>query len=295
MKVLIIGGNRFVGLRLSLLLDKVKDCDLSILNRTGQAAHVKNAAIYKGTRDNLNGTHLDKDWDVIVDFACYNYVQARSSIDYFGKVGRYIHISTGSVYDEGQRLREEEFFDPFNWKQHEIPTAEEKENPYQFGKRQCEAAFMQEAKWPTLLVRFPFILGLDDYTGRLNFHIERIEKGQSLYMPNPDAHIAMVDSTDAANFLQWSLTQSHVGPMNVASPQDIQLKKLVAQIERRVGRKAQMASQSSIDNHSPYGVSADSSLNVKRMQSAGFNTRALDAWLPDLIDGLASQEASHLH
>lgn len=41
MKILIIGGNRFVGLRLSMLLDKDKSCDLHILNRTGQAAHVK--------------------------------------------------------------------------------------------------------------------------------------------------------------------------------------------------------------------------------------------------------------
>ena len=102
------------------------------------------------------------------------------------------------------------------WPQHELPTEEEKRNPYQFGKRQAEAAFMQEAKFPTLLVRFPFILGLDDYTRRLNLHIERIEKGESIYMPNPEAHIALVDSTDAANFLHWSLTQTLTGPLNDA-------------------------------------------------------------------------------
>ncbi len=295
MKILIIGGNRFVGLRLSLLLDKDKSCDLHILNRTGQAAHVKNAAIFKGTRDNLAGSHVDKDWDVVVDFACFNYMQARSSIGFFGKVGRYIHISTGSVYDEGKRLREEETFDPVKWQQHEIPSEEEKKNPYQFGKRQAEAAFTQEAKFPTLLLRFPFILGLDDYTRRLDFHIKRIERGESIYMPNPEAHIALVDSTDAANFLQWSLTQTLTGPLNVASPQDIQLGNFLGQISRRVGRKAQLSTAASLDNSSPYGVSHDASMNVKKMQTAGFTTRPLDAWLPDLIDNLASSDGSQLH
>lgn len=127
-------------------------------------------------------------------------MQARSrSLGFFGKVGRYIHISTGSVYDEGKRLREEEFFDPIKWTKTELPSEEEKKNPWKTPGRRVR----QEAKFPTLLVRFPFILGLDDYTRRLNFDIERIEKGESIYMPNPEAHIALVDSTDAANFLQW--------------------------------------------------------------------------------------------
>jgi nucleoside-diphosphate-sugar epimerase len=294
MKTLIIGGNRFVGLRLSLALDKAPDCDLHILNRTGQAAHVKNAAIYKGSRDNLAGTHIDKDWDVIYDFACYNYAQARESLDYFGKVGRYVHISTGSVYDDG-RLQDESGFDPLAWRQHETPSEEEKKNMYQFGKRQCEAAFAQENKWPTLLVRLPFILGPDDYTRRLEFHIERIEKGLSIYFPDIEAHTSLCFSEDAARFLTQTLKDSFTGPVNIASPQDITLKSLVAQIERRVGRKAQLSPKETDENHSPYGNPASRSMDVSRAKKNGFVAKPLDAWLPDLIDSLASGEGSHLH
>ncbi len=294
MKTLIIGGNRFVGLRLALLLDKDRNFDVHILNRTGQAAHVKNAAIFKGTRDNLAGAHIDRDWDLVVDFAGFNYMQAKGAIDHFQKVGRYIFISTGSVYDGG-RARKEEFFDPATWPQHETPDEKEKANPYQFGKRQAEAAFTQEAKFPTLLVRFPFILGEDDYTQRLVFHVERVEKGRPIYMPNPDAHIAMVSSEDAAAFLRWSLTASVTGPLNVASPNDIQLKVLLAQIERRVGRKTQFIAHSSTETHSPYGVTEDNSMDVSKMVKAGFATRPLEAWLPDLIDSLAGTDGSHLH
>lgn len=294
MKTLIIGGNRFVGLRLSLLLDKEKDCDLSILNRTGQAAHVKNAAIFKGSRDNLAGTHIDKDWDVVYDFACYNYNQARESLDFFGKVGRYIFISTGSVYDDG-RNQDESGWDPLKWTQHEVPTEHEKKNPYQFGKRQCEAAFAQENKFPSLLVRFPFILGPDDYTRRLEFHVERIEKGESIYFPDASVYTSFCFSEDAARFLHQTRKDAFTGPVNVASPQDIALHHLVAQIERRVGRKAQIVQRQTEDNHSPYGNPASRSMDVGFAKKNGFSAKALDAWLPDLIDSLASGQGSHLH
>lgn len=294
MKTLIIGGNRFVGLRLSLLLDKEKDCDLSILNRTGQAAHVKNATIYKGSRDNLAGAHIDKDWDVIYDFACYNYAQARESLDFFGKVGRYIFISTGSVYNDG-RNQDENGWDPLKWTLHENPTEEEKKHSYQFGKRQCEAAFAQENKFPSLLVRLPFILGPDDYTRRLEFHIERIEKGESIFFPDIGAYTSFCFSEDAARFLHQTRNENYTGPVNVASPQDIALSNLIAQIERRVGRKAQIVQKQTESNLSPYGNPASRSMDVSLAKKNGFQAKALDAWLPDLIDSLASSQGSHLH
>lgn len=285
MKTLIIGGNRFVGLRLSKLLNKDPDCELHVLNRSGAVPGVDRAVLHKGSRDDLGSTGVGRDWDVVVDFSCYNYAQAKGAVGFFGDVGRYIHISTVSIYDPGQRLSEAAF-DPLAWVQHEAPNEAEKEDPYKFGKRQAEAAFFQEAKFPVLAVRLPFIAGPDDYTRRFAFHVERIKKGQPIYFPNLAARTSLVDSEDAARFLHWSLGRDLTGPINVASPQDIALSELVALVEARVGRKAEHASEATDEAHSPYGIDESRSMDVSRLSAAGFTPRALDAWVPGLIDAL---------
>lgn len=284
-KTLIIGGNRFVGLRLSRLLDADAGCELHVLNRSGTAPGTSRAVLHTGSRDDLPATGLDRDWDAVVDFSCYGRAQALGAVRFFRTVGLYVHISTGSVYDAGSSLPESRF-DPKAWPQGETPTEEEGKNPYQFGKRQAEAAFAQEAGFPTLLVRLPFIVGPDDYTRRFAFHVEWVAKGLPMYFPNLEARSSFVDSADAARFLLWGLEKGLTGPVNVASPQDIALKDLVAAIEARLGRKAVFAAQESDENHSPYGLDETRSMDVGRMTAAGFEARPADAWLPGLIDAL---------
>ena len=153
MKVLVIGGNRFVGLRVANALDARPDIELHVINRTGQVAHTKNATIYKGDRNRLETAHLDRDWDLVIDFACYKQSEAESALAFFGDVKRYMNISTGSVYVEGLDLKETAW-DPleFDLKQPADLTS------YQDGKRRCEAVFHQQTKFPVLSVRFPFIV-----------------------------------------------------------------------------------------------------------------------------------------
>lgn len=285
MKTLIIGGNRFVGLRLSKLLANDSGYELHVLNRSGAVPGVEKAVLHKGSRDDLGATGISRDWDVVVDFSCYNYGQAKGAVGFFGDVGRFIHISTVSIYDPGH-LQSEAAFDPRTWVQHEAPTEAEKADPYKFGKRQAEAALFQEAKFPVLSVRLPFITGPDDYTRRFAFHVERIAKGLPIYFPNIAARTSLADSSDAARFLQWSLGRDLTGPVNVASPQDIALSELVALIEARVGRKANLATQATDETHSPYGIDQSRSMDVSRLIAAGFAARPLDAWVPGLIDAL---------
>lgn len=283
MKTLLIGGNRFVGLRLSKLLAADADCELHVLNRSGAVPGVEKAVLHKGNRDDLGATGLDREWDVVVDFSCYNYAQAKGAVEFFKDVGRFIHISTGSVYGPG-RSQSETGYDPKTWVQHETPTDEEKKDPYQFGKRQAEAALFQEARFPVLSVRIPFIAGPDDYTRRFAFHVERVQKGLPIYFPNLSARTSLANAEDVAEFLRWSLRRDLTGPINVASPQDIALSELVALIEAKVGRKANLAPQEADGTHSPYGFDETRSFDVGRLLSLGFTPRPLDAWVPGLID-----------
>ena len=297
MKILIIGGNRFVGLRLSMALDAQPKTELHILNRTGQTAHVKTAVLHKGDRSYLEGSFLDRDWDAVIDFAAFTGAHAREAVKFFRNVNRYIFISTASVYDE-KATRAESDFDPQTWSYHEEPSATEKENLYQFGKRQAEAVFTQEAHFPTVLVRFPFILGPDDYTRRLDFHFERVRDGQPIYLPAPKAKISVVQSEDAAAFLLWALQQKFTGPINVASPEGLGLDELLTMIEHSTERKALLMNSETETNHSPYGVAADGVLDVQLAQTLGYKPKSLKSWLPELIASLGGPEkarSSRLH
>jgi len=291
-KCLIIGGNRFVGLRLANALDLVTGIDLHVLNRTGQVAHTKNAVIHKGDRAHLATTFLDTDWDIIFDFAAYTQKDAEGSLQFFKKVSRYIFISTSSVYS-GPADRKEEDFRPDKF---DLGQPAKVPPDYSDGKRRTEAAFTQQNQFPVLSVRFPFIVGPDDYTHRLDFHIDRTLRSDSIYFPNPSAKLSMVHSEDAARFLEWAMTQPKLaGPLNVASPDSISLSGLMGQIELITGIKPVLASAEKDDNHSPFEVDTDCFINTDRMIQAGFQTRPIAEWLPSLIGKIPTIKPRFVH
>ena len=292
MKCLVIGGNRFVGLRLVHILDQLSDLELHVINRTGQVAHTKNAVIHKGDRRNLDATFLDRDWDLIIDFACFNEEDATASLKYFRKVKRYILISTVSVYDQLGNLKEEDF-DPAKF---DLAVNAPEPGSYQNGKRRAEATFAQKTKIPTLSVRFPVILGPDDYTHRLDFHVERTQRSEEIYVPNLSAKISMIYSQDAAEFLLWSLTQTQLtGPVNVSSMEPISLTGLLGQIELVTGKKTRLAQAPLEGNESPYGSEKDFFVNTEKLRRAGFNPRPIADWLPGLIGKPPSDKPKFVH
>lgn len=276
MKVLVIGGNRFVGARFTHALARAGHVDLAIVNRTGQAPHAPGAAVYKVNRDDWTRSYVDRDWDVVVDFACFNEAQARGALEYFGSVGRYVFISSASVYDPGASLSERAF-DP--------ATAEflkRGAGTYQDDKRRAEIVFTREAKFPVTSVRFPFLLGPDDYTRRLEFHVERVAAGRPFFAPSLDARFSVLHAEDAARFLEWNLTQSFTGAVNVAAPQPIALRELLGEISRRCGRQPLNVRGA---EPSPYGVERDWFVDVSACQRLGFRARPWRDWLGDLIEG----------
>lgn len=278
MKVLIIGGNRYVGLRLARKLSQNSKVDLTIVNRRGMAPQITNAQIAKSSRQHLASVHLDRDWDAVIDFACYSRADARASLDFFKNVGRYIHISTVSVYEARANILESEF-DPST-----PPSGDESDlGDYGRFKREAEREFTAAAPWPCQLVRFPIILGNDDYTGRLDFHVERVIRNQMIYFPNMDARLSFISSEDAARYLFWNLNSNTTGPVNVASQSPIKILEFINYIESSVGKKALLATQKTESNESPFGCERDFFVDVSLCERQGFRCEPISLWLPQLI------------
>lgn len=283
MKILIIGGNRFFGKKLAKQLLN-EGHDITLLNRGNIDDGFENKVdrIKCDRTDKLALLNATKgsSWDLVYDQVCFDYQTAKNACEVFeGKTPRYIYTSSQSVYGPGQNLKEEEF-DPKN---HKFEKEESSSNNYAEAKRQAEVGFWEFAKFPVTLVRFPIVIGHDDYTKRFAFHVERIREGKDIYIPNIEAQISFITSDFASQTLAALADKPIAGPLNAASPSPIKLSRFVEIIESSARKKAVLASSSNEENHSPYGIKQDWFMDCSRLKEYGLIGSEIEEWLPSLL------------
>ncbi|PNP89014.1 NAD-dependent dehydratase [Listeria newyorkensis] len=285
MKILVFGGTRFFGKKLvtRLLAD---GHDVTIATR-GKATDdfgdaVKRVKMNRESREALFCL-AQENWDVVYDNICFSPQDALYSIAAFrDKVGKYVYTSSLSVYRMRDRALVEADFDPFHY---ELVTGSREDFDYGEGKRLAEAVFFQKANFPVVAVRFPIVLGEDDYTGRLEFHIKHVQAGEEIGMPNEEAEMGFISSDEAADFLCWVGTKSDiVGPINATSDSVYRLSELMGLIEDATGKTAIVEEITEDNDDSPFGVEKTYYLDNAKAKEAGFAFQDLHEWLPKLID-----------
>jgi len=191
MKVLIIGGARFLGYHLvrRLLQD---GHEVTLFNRGLTPDD------FGGSVRRVRGDRTDHDgfrrklgpemFDAVVDMVAYKAEDSRSAVESFrGRIGHYIHISSGAVYfvtkDFPCPLREEDF------DREVLPRPARRDGwwVYGSGKRQCEealAAAVREDRFPATVLRLPIVQGERDYTQRAYSYIMRVADGRPVILPD---------------------------------------------------------------------------------------------------------------
>ncbi len=283
MRVLIIGGNRFFGKRLAKLFLE-QGVDVTLLNRgsvdDGFGNRVSRIQL---DRKNLTKKHpqLSVPWDVVYDQVCYDAGEAALACDVFADLAKqYVFVSSQSVYGPGKNIPESAF-DPIS---HQSSSFVGREQDYAEAKRQAEHVFFTKMSMPLTAVRFPIVLGEDDYTLRLKFHIDKIKEGVPLVFPNVQARISFIHAQDAANFLfSLAATKRSLGAVNCCSSEPVVLAHLIQRIERVLGKKAQILSQKMGGALSPFGVEADWFMGTEKVNGAGFCARPIELWIDSLI------------
>lgn len=172
MKVLVLGGTRFFGIHLVDELLK-SNCDITIATRglTSDSFGNKVKRIILDRHDELSiiNSLSGKYFDVIYDNLAYCSNDIEILLPHI-HCGKYIVTSSTSVYNPLKGDVKETDFDsityPYiNCKRNEVEYAE--------GKRLVEAAILQKFNDINYIcVRFPFVIGKDDYTGRLIKYIK---------------------------------------------------------------------------------------------------------------------------
>ncbi len=281
---LILGGTQFVGKRLVQLLIN-EGVEVTIATR-GLASdtfgnQVSRLIINRENAESLEKAFKDKKWDVVFDQTCYSSQEALDTLNALnGKVQKYIFTSSQAVYDFGTN-HSEESYNPFDYQ----PVLKSRRDyigyvGYQEAKRAAEAILFQNADFPVVAVRFPIIIGKDDYTNRLQFHVEQVKEGRQMFIEHPNFRYSFIDSGEAATFLLSMAKSNYQGPINPGSEEDISLSELIGLIEKLIEAEVKLSEDG---NPSPYNLPGSWSVNTSLVQSLGFRFTSLDSLLKSLI------------
>lgn len=291
MNILILGGTRFFGKKLvDLCIQNGHNVTILTRGQSGNpfGTHVKQLVVNRNDRDALEQALANTTWDIVYDNICYSPNEAQAIYEILnGKTKKLVFTSTLSTYEVDGKIKKEEDFDPY---QYQIRMGHQEEFSYGEGKRQAEAVLFKEASFPVVAVRFPIVMGGDDYTRRLHFHVEHILQNQPITLPNIDAKMSYITDEEAAEFLYFAGVTPIEGPYNATASGAMSLKDLIALIEEASGQRAKISLiGGDEESQSPYGVPADWYMSNAKAEKAGFTFSQLEDWLPKLVTTLVKQ------
>lgn len=291
MNILVLGGTRFFGKKLVERYIQ-NGHSVTILTR-GQSGNpfgtkVKQLIVNRDDADSLSQALSNTTWDIVYDNICYSPNEAHKICEILeNKTKKFVFTSTLSTYDIDGIVKTEEDFNPYDY---EVRMGNREDFSYGEGKRQAEAVFFKEATFPVVAVRFPIVMGENDYTRRLHFHVERVLQEQPISLPNIEAKMSFITDDEAAAFLYFAGITPIEGPYNATAAGAISLKDLLGLIEETTGKSAKISLVSNDEmSQSPYGVPADWYMSTTKAEAAGFTFSQLHDWLPTLVKTLVKE------
>lgn len=215
MRILILGGTRFVGRHL-VTAALARNHEVTLFNRGQHSdAAPPDVETISGDR-NLNLDRLrGRRWDAAVDTCGYLPRTVRASAEALSdSVERYVFISSQSVYADlsaagvnetaplatltGEQLEEANRIDSSGQ-----TSAATYGKMYGGLKGLCEQAAEEALPHRVLIIRPGLIVGPDDYTGRFTYWTVRVAKGGEVLAPGrPEGYVQFIDVRDLA---EWTL------------------------------------------------------------------------------------------
>lgn len=281
MKILVMGGTRFFGIPMVWeLLRLGHEVTIATRQKNGDSFGdaVQRIQVERTNLPNMIDAFRGKKYDVVYDKIAYcsNDIQyAMDAID----CAKYIYMSSTAVYDPKiWDTREEDF----NAAGRKLIWCNRSDYPYDEIKRQAECALWQEygdRDW--VAVRYPFVIGEDDYTGRMLFYVEHTIKGIPMYVDNIDARMGYIRSDEAGKFMAFLADQDYRGAINGCCHGEISLREIIKYVEKETGTEAVL---DDAGDAAPYNGEPEYSINVDRAEGLGYRFSNLRDWIYELID-----------
>ncbi len=297
MRVLIIGGNRFLGVELTARLLARRD-EVTLLNRGTLldpfGNRVKRLTADRGTDAFDLALAKEPAWDAVVDFALFDRRQTDRLVRVLGSNAKHvIGISTGQVYlvrTPRPVIASEADFDGAVLAA--PPTAaEEQDWRYGIDKRDVEAS-LAGSSLPFTVFRLPMVHGARDQKQRLGRLFWKLFDGEPIRLRRPDAPVRQVFSGAVVEALLASLDRGPSGrAWNLAWAEKLTAAQFVEHAARAVGATPRIVTDEE-------ATLEDCFLNSKWMSALdasaarrewGFTHPPLQEWLARVAHGWISR------
>jgi 2'-hydroxyisoflavone reductase len=222
MRILLIGGTRFVGLAIAREALS-RGHDVTIFHRgTTAPVGLEGATFIIGDRDEDDSVLAEGQWDATVDVCAYRPHQVDRLFDALAaRGGQQVYISTVSVYEQNIPAGSDESAELASLAPLEglDPAAcDITGETYGPLKVMCENR-VQELYTSPIIIRPTYVVGPDDYTMRFPTWVQRIAAGGVVQAPEPrDNAMQYVDARDQAAFVITLLEQGTVGTFHTPAP-----------------------------------------------------------------------------
>ncbi len=240
MKILFIGGTEFVGRYMveAALREKHK---VTLFTRGKSHPELfPEAEKLHGDRDGQLDALKEKKWDIVIDSCGYVPRVVRQSAEFLkGSVGKYLFISTVSVYLDQQRMTETE--DSLLQPTAQIKGEEITKETYGPLKVLCEQAVQEIYPDSNLIVRPGFVIGPHDPTDRFTYWVRRFATESAVLCPDAsDQPIQMIDTRDLGNFTLKLVNDGATGVYNATGPASpINFRQMLEACQSATGSKAE--------------------------------------------------------
>jgi nucleoside-diphosphate-sugar epimerase len=163
----------------------------------------------------------------------------------------------------------------------EILWCERGDASYSVGKQNAErdiCQFYDNQKW--IAVRYPYVIGEDDYTKRLYFYVEHVVKKFPMYIDNIDAQMSFISSKEAGEFLAHIIETDFEGAINGANHSTISIAEIVDYVEKKSGKKAIFQIDGDV---APYNGTPQYSIDVSLAEKTGYTFSDIHSWMEKLL------------
>lgn len=219
MRILIIGGTRFLGRHL-VDAAAARGHQVTLFNRGKTAPELyPELEQVRGDRTQDLARLAGRTWDAVVDTCGYEPEVVEQSVRALARsVGRYVFISTVSVYADPTPGADETA--PLAGLPAE-DAADAGAQRYGALKALCERVVEEGFPDRALIVRAGLLVGPHDPTDRLRYWIRRTRRGGSMLAPgSPERRLQLIDARDVAEWVVRCLEREVGGVFNVSGPVD---------------------------------------------------------------------------
>jgi len=281
MKILVLGGTKFFGIpMIRELIRQGHEVTIATRQNTKDdfGDSVQRIQIERTDPVSLERQLKGKFFDVVYDKIAYCSNDIKYLLDVID-CNKYIYMSSTAVYHPKRWNTKEADFDPLN---KELVWCNRPDFPYDEVKRQAECALWQvygDRKW--LAVRYPFVIGEDDYTQRLKFYVEHTLQSIPMYIDNLDAQMGFIRSDEAGKFLAYLAGKKICGAINGCSNGTISVREIIDYVEKKTDSKAVFSEDG---DAAPYNGEPEYSINTDKAVELGFQFTDLKDWIYELLD-----------